>query len=296
MYRARNTRNMHNCLVLFEFRDNVEFIVFDTETTGTKDTDQIVELSAIKCRIRDRQPEVIGEFQEFIRPEKPMDEKVIAIHGITNEFLADKPAERAVFPAVQEFFGPNPILVGHNVDFDVNMMAQYYNRMGESFRFQAALDTLEMCRDLIFGKGVESYRLSDLTEMLGLNAGLEAHSAKDDTMATYRLLVYCYHEYKRQPVSGIRKRPLYVNYMYYWKGYNKNQAGMWLNTDAGKIYYSTCQKAWMSSQVNLAEYDIDLLEQEVLRRTGLPSIKEFGKLTQAKYQSIQQANRQRARA
>ena len=65
MYYARNTKNLKNCLLLFEWKDEgVEFIVFDVESTGLDvKKDYIVELGAKKYKIKNKAAECIETLQ-----------------------------------------------------------------------------------------------------------------------------------------------------------------------------------------------------------------------------------------
>ncbi len=293
MYRARNLKNRKNCITLFEGKEGLEFIVFDTETTG-KDADNsfIVQLSAIKCRISNHTAVTVEQMDVYIKPPVPMKQKIIDIHGITNEFLEEKPVEKEVFGLVYAFFGEKPVVVGHNVSFDTGMLTAMYERNGKAFRPVVELDTLEMARDLVHGKEVTNYRLGTLMEIYGLDAGFSFHSASDDTKATLLLLNVFYEEYKKLP-PVCEKHPVYVNRIYYWKGYNKNQMGIYLDTSEGKMFYSTNNKAWFSSEIKLDEIDIDKMEKELLKKMELPSMKEFGRLTEKKFMELKQSLRKK---
>lgn len=286
MYRARNLKNRKNCMLLFEGKEGLQFIVFDTETTG-KDpaSSYIVELAAIKCEIKNHTAVEIDRMDMYIKPPMPMQQAVIDIHHITNEFLEDKPSEDDAFEEIKTFFEEKPIVVGHNIEFDINMIKAMYNRNNTEFTPAIALDTLEMARDLVFGKDVENYKLGTLTELFGLDIGLTFHNALDDVTATLRLLNVFYNEYKNLPPVEIKQR-VYVNRISYWKGYNKNQMGIYLETNLGKMYFSTNQKAWFSSTIDLEMIDIDHLEKEVLTKMELSSLKEFGRLTEKKFNEL----------
>lgn len=104
MYTARNIKNQHNCFVLFEHLKDTPFIILDTETTGLHpDKDYIVELAAVKHQVIDCKLQKIAQIDFYLCPPFKMDEKVIAIHGITNEFLQDKPTEKELFPDILKF-------------------------------------------------------------------------------------------------------------------------------------------------------------------------------------------------
>lgn len=288
MYRARNTVNRRACMYIYDQMENQEFIVFDTETTGLKpETDYIVELSAQKYRIENHKAVLSEEIDIFIRPPFAMDQKVVDIHGITNEFLENKMTEEMLIQEIADFFGTQPLVLGYNVDFDVAMLQAMYNRNGMVFSLWASLDVLEMTRDLIYGKDVESYKLGEIVQMLGIDGGLTFHRAIDDVKATFRLLEYCRQEYRANPVlSKAEREHLYVNRIYYWKGFNKKQSGVYVETNFGRIYYSTFLKAWQSSAVDLGKMDIDTMEVEVIRTLGLSGNKELGKMTEKKFLEI----------
>ncbi len=286
MYYARNSYNQRCCLALMNKCIERTFIVFDTETTGlNRQKDYIVELAAMKYIVKkDSTPELIDQIDLYMKPPYPMSQEVIEIHGITNEFLADKPNERDCFQKIEDFFGERPIILGYNVNYDYEMLQSLYQRNGKNFNTSAVLDVMEMGYDICFGKEFENHKLGTLVSTLGLDVGLNFHNALDDTVATYRILLYCYNEYKKQP-PFFQGEPLYVNAIYFWKGFRKEQAGIYLKTNLGIVYFSTFLKRWCSSQVNLQECNIDATEQYVLRRLNIP-FSEFVKLTQKKFDKI----------
>lgn len=81
------------------------FIIFDTETTGLTDQDQIVELAALKCRYTSEGFTPYEELHLYIKPDVPMSEKAAQINGLTEEFLSDKPTEREIFQQIKNFMG-----------------------------------------------------------------------------------------------------------------------------------------------------------------------------------------------
>lgn len=288
MFRARNLKNRKNCKLLFEGKEGLQFVVFDTETTGKDAADSyIVELAAIKCEIRNQRAVEIEQVNVYIKPPLPMQQTVIDIHHITNEFLEDKPNEETIFGFIDNFFGERPIVVGHNIDFDIDMIKAMYSRNNKEFKPQVALDTLEMARDLITSKEIDNYKLGTLAEAYGLDAGLTFHNALDDVKATLRILNVFHDEYSKLPPVNNKQR-VYVNRIYYWKGFNKNQMGIYLETNFGKMYFSTNQKAWFSSEVDLDIIDIDTMEKEILAKMELSSLKEFGRLTEKKFADLKQ--------
>lgn len=286
--RERTNLNQQKCLYMFKNR--LPFIVFDTETTGTDvDIDEIVELAAIKYGFdADGKPKQLGRMDMFIKPQFPMSKKVVDIHGITNEFLEDKPDAEFCIKEIMEFFTEEYILVGHNITtFDVPLLENFFARQGQELRYSGTLDTLEVARDVF---DFPQYSLSFLAEECGLDVGLTFHRAIDDVIATDRLLSYCYDEYKEKYEYRLKFKnmpKLYVNYCSFWKGYRKEQAGVWVNTNCGKVYFSTYKKAWVSSEIKLSEYDINALEEAVLKDLEV-TYKELCTMTEKRFDLYKQ--------
>ena len=84
------------------------FIIFDTETTGLTENDQMIEFAAYKCKFYKKEFRPYEIKHLYIKPDKEVPEKITKINGITNEFLSDKPSEREVFNAIRDFLGENP--------------------------------------------------------------------------------------------------------------------------------------------------------------------------------------------
>lgn len=287
--RARCSKNRNNCMVLFEYRNGTKFIVFDTETTGVKkDLDYIVQIAAKKYEVVDKDIHEIDSLNVFIRPPVMMTDKVISVHKITNEFLEDKPSEEEVFDKVREFFGDKAILAGYNLFFDIGFMEAYYERQEARFNYQFALDVLEMTRDTVYGPGVTSHKQEDLLALYGLNGGLRAHDALDDVEGCARLLRLCYRLYKENPLSPDRAK-LDFSFMFFnsAQGRRHEQKGLWLKMrsltgDKQYIHFSTKDKCWYSSQIDLSRVDMDDLQAKVLSALGI-GYEEFSKLTEKRF-------------
>ena len=79
-------------------------IVLDTETTGL-DPAQGHKIVEIGCVELINHTPTGRTFQEYLNPERLVDEEVIAVHGITNEFVKDKPTFKEVADKFIEFIG-----------------------------------------------------------------------------------------------------------------------------------------------------------------------------------------------
>ena len=106
-------------------RKKVIEIVLDTETTGLDYTkERMVEFAAVRLEngvIKD-------SFETLINPEQHIRRSSIAIHGITEEMVADQPTEEQVMPEILKFIGDYPI-VAHNAIFDYNFLNEASKRL-----------------------------------------------------------------------------------------------------------------------------------------------------------------------
>ncbi|NOU50683.1 DNA polymerase III subunit epsilon [Pseudoalteromonas sp. JBTF-M23] len=125
-------------------------IVLDTETTGIdpKAGHRIIEIGCVELINR----RLTGNnFHVYINPQREIEEEAIDVHGITNEFLRDKPLFNQV---AQEFFDyiKGAELVIHNAPFDVGFMDNEFAMLNQGFpathEYCQVLDTLVMARNL----------------------------------------------------------------------------------------------------------------------------------------------------
>ncbi len=103
-------------------------IVFDTETTGVDPNkgDRIVEIGCVE--ILDHLP--TGKtYHCYINPQRDMPAEAFAVHGLSAEFLSDKPVFALVADDFRAFIGDAP-LVAHNAQFDVNFINAEFARLG----------------------------------------------------------------------------------------------------------------------------------------------------------------------
>lgn len=103
-------------------------LIIDTETTGFDDKggDRIVEIGAIEMVGR----KMTGQkLHVYLDPEKQMDEEVIKVHGISNEFVKDKPKFAEVAQKVYDFF-EGAELIAHNAVFDMRFLSMEFERAG----------------------------------------------------------------------------------------------------------------------------------------------------------------------
>lgn len=93
-------------------------IALDTETTGIGNKHKIIEIGCIE--IIDR---VITEnnFHIYLNPQRPVDEAAFRVHGISNEFLQDKPLFLNILDDFLEFISDSELII-HNAPFDTGFL------------------------------------------------------------------------------------------------------------------------------------------------------------------------------
>lgn len=125
-------------------------IVLDTETTGLEPAEghRIIEIGCIEL---DRRRPTGRRFQQYLQPDRPIDEGAVEVHGITNDFLADKPRFADVVDDFLEFVRGAELII-HNAPFDVGFLNHELRLLGaERGAIDAhcsVLDTLALARKL----------------------------------------------------------------------------------------------------------------------------------------------------
>lgn len=154
-----------------------DYVVLDLETTGLDPArDQIIEVGAL--RVRDGQ--TVDSFQSLVKPSYPIDEFITELTGITNAMLETAPNIRDVLPALMAFIGED-IVMGHNVNFDVNFIYDNCERQGLPSFSNDFVDTMRISRRLYPQE--RHHRLCDITERLSIHVP-SAHRALADVETT----------------------------------------------------------------------------------------------------------------
>ena len=120
-------------------------IVLDTETTGfdAVNGDRLVEIGCIE--LFNRIP--TGKtFQRYLNPERDMPMAAFQVHGLSIEFLGDKPKFAEIIEDFLEFIGDSPLII-HNAEFDMKFINVELERHGRvAVSVARAIDTVQMAR------------------------------------------------------------------------------------------------------------------------------------------------------
>lgn len=121
-------------------------IVLDTETTGLSPDkgDRVVEIGCVE--LINHVP-TSNTFQVYLNPEREMDEGAQRIHGLTNEFLQDKPKFEAIAEDFISYIGESKI-IAHNASFDINFLNSELSRLNKAkISQERVIDTLKIARE-----------------------------------------------------------------------------------------------------------------------------------------------------
>jgi DNA polymerase III epsilon subunit family exonuclease len=180
---------------------NLEFCVFDTETTGNRTdpkkgiVDKIIQIGAVKVDHNGVQPN--SAVSQFVNPEMPVHPKAVEVHHITDEMLADKPVIEKVLNDFMNKYLQDQLLVAYNAKFDIPMLnrgIESYNTISakeiKDSPLSLALDPYIIMQRLHPFLGA-SKKLSEQYKFLFANNMEGAHDALDDVKGTVDVLKYC---------------------------------------------------------------------------------------------------------
>ena len=159
-------------------------VIFDLETTGLDIVkDRAIQLSYIKVYPDGR--EVRGN--EIINPEKPIPDEVVALTGISNEDVKDKPTFKQLASKICEVFTGADIAGYNSNHFDVPLLAEEFLRAGIDFDFSKCrlIDAQTIYHKMERRNLAAAYKFYCGRKM---EEDFQAHRADEDTEATYRVL------------------------------------------------------------------------------------------------------------
>ena len=120
-------------------------IVLDTETTGLNPLggDRVVEIGGVE--LVNHIP-TGRHFHKYVNPERMMTEDAFRVHGLSDEFLRDKPRFAEIAEEMIAFFG-EAVLIAHNAPFDVSFINAELDKARRPPLRNPVIDTVELARD-----------------------------------------------------------------------------------------------------------------------------------------------------
>ncbi|MBL6957415.1 MAG: DNA polymerase III subunit epsilon [Rhodospirillales bacterium] len=162
-------------------------IALDTETTGLDPASghRVVEIGCVE--MVNHMPTGNNK-QWYVNPERDMPEEAFAVHGLSEEFLSDKPLFAAIADDFVDFIGDATLII-HNAEFDMKFLNAELDRLGKpALPMEQTVDTVRMARQKFPGAQAN---LDALCRRFGIdNSGRDLHGALLDA----RLLAEVYLE------------------------------------------------------------------------------------------------------
>lgn len=129
-------------------------IILDTETTGLRveDNHRIIEIGCVEMIDR----KLTGNhFHCYINPEREVEAGALAVHGISNEFLRDKPLFKDIVDKFMSYIKDAEIII-HNAPFDLSFLNYELKLTGSAFLtisdYCSVIDTLVLARKIHVGQ------------------------------------------------------------------------------------------------------------------------------------------------
>ncbi|MEE9455473.1 MAG: DNA polymerase III subunit epsilon [Paracoccaceae bacterium] len=152
-------------------------IVMDTETTGLDPStgDRIVEIGGVE--LHNHMP--TGKtYHQYINPKRDMPEGAFAVHGLSAEFLSDKPVFKDIAQGFLDFIGDSKLVI-HNASFDMKFLnAELKSVDRPELPWAQAIDTLAIARKKFPGA---QNSLDALCRRFGITTERELHGALLDS-------------------------------------------------------------------------------------------------------------------
>ena len=154
-------------------------VVFDTETTGLDDGDEVCQIAAARYE----NGTLTQSLNEYLKISFPMPPQAEEVHGVSDAFLAVHGLDPDV--GLRKFFDllhGDVLVVAHNARFDKRMIGGMCKKYGVENRIEEKFtcDTWSLAKTVM--PGLENYKLCTLVERLGVD-GENTHDAFDDANA-----------------------------------------------------------------------------------------------------------------
>lgn len=176
---------VENEKLLHERLSEIEYVVFDTESTGL-DISQGARLVSISgVRVRGGKVLAADTFDALVNPGMPIPPESTKVHKITDEMVAGAKTIAEILPKFKEWAG-NAVLVAHNAAFDMRLLASEAALTGQTRPLNPVLDTLLLSYGV--HKDIEGHSLDAICERFGVTVE-GRHTSIGDAITTARLFV-----------------------------------------------------------------------------------------------------------
>lgn len=156
-----------------------DYTVIDIETTGLSSArNEIIELSALKIRNN----KVSKKFTTLVKPQGKISYFISKLTGITNQMVASAQPIDSILDKYIEFIG-NDIIIGHNVNFDINFIYDNYLKYFNKEFSNDYIDTCTMSRKIC---NLKHHKLNIVADYYNIDSS-HHHRAEQDCYMTYKI-------------------------------------------------------------------------------------------------------------
>jgi DNA polymerase III alpha subunit (gram-positive type) len=251
--------------------------VFDTETTGLRSEDKVIQFSGAKYQVgQDYSLTKVSELGLYINPGMPLPPKITEITGITDDMLRDFPNEYVLGSRIFNYLEDADVLAAYNANFDLRMLRGMAERVSWFWDETPTVDVLEMARDWCPSGSVANHKLATVAEYLLPNDLSGFHNADVDVAVTAMVMEVCLKKYAEAKPAQ-KGYAIHLESAHLFENpYQKSQKRIRLKLsegDAGSIYYDIVNKVWAcksdaKSKKLFESVDMSNLEEQFLSKYG----------------------------
>jgi ATP-dependent DNA helicase DinG len=175
----------------------MRFAVLDVETTGNRGDDEVIQFGL--ALIDDGA--ISGTYSSYVYTEKEIPEFIVQMTGITQEMVSQAPRLEQVVAELLPLL-TDRVLVGHNVNFDLDFLQRSLIQTGSAAYAGRVLDTMDLLR--ICYPQLGSMRLGMACNELGVSLN-RPHHAEYDALATAELFLLCLKKLDSLPLLTVQR-------------------------------------------------------------------------------------------
>ena len=260
------------------------FNVVDTETTGLKKEDKVVQVSLIHYGKQSGTyvPEYM--FDSYIRQPRLMSKEASEVTGITDSMLATAPTQAEVFPKLQSAIGADDLFIAYNGQFDIKKLdSMWQEETGHKFPVRDDIDVMKIAQEIIPRGALIGYDDADITlnkkrsitakkgsykqtnvcRLLGVSID-GAHNALNDIQMTAMLLdrlLRIMQQGTRQEENLITPIIKKIDH----QAYAHDEDYYFIHTDQGDIYYNRYDGRYYDKSNVIDKINMESLNHQVLK-------------------------------
>lgn len=169
-------------------------VVFDVESTGLSDRDEIIQFAAIKLNPVNWTE--IDRLNIYIKQDKPINMVIVELTGITDECVQQNGIEKAEAYQKIKTFLMDAVICGYNLTFDIKKVNYLFSQFGDAYKPDdiKIIDVYKMIKVFFEKTETPNQKLSTMIRYMKQDGELAYHNALDDVIATGRLAKAIYEQ------------------------------------------------------------------------------------------------------